>query len=166
MTDFRGLLEVLSKAGVDFILVGGIAATVHGSSRLTQVVDVVYARSHDNLRRLVDALGEHEPYPRGAPPGLPFRFDEATLQAGLNFTLTTKLGDVDLLGAIVGGRTYEDLAPHTIEISVFGLRCRCLDLETLIRVKRAAGRPKDLEAISELEVILGELRKSKPRSDK
>jgi len=166
MTDFQGLLEVLSKAGVDFILVGGVAATVHGSSRLTQDVDVVYSRSHDNLRRLVDALGDHEPYPRGAPPGLPFRFDEATLQAGLNFTLTTKLGDVDLLGEIVGGRTYEDLAPHTIEVSVFGLRCRCLDLETLIRVKRAAGRPKDLEAISELEVILGELRNSKPRSDK
>jgi predicted nucleotidyltransferase len=162
MTDFRGLLEVLAEAGVDFILVGGVAATVHGSSRLTQDVDVVYSRSHDNLRRLVEALADHEPYPRGAPPGLPFRFDEATLQAGLNFTLTTKIGDVDLLGEIVGGRTYEDLAPHTIEVNVFGLRCRCLDLETLIRVKRAAGRPKDLEAISELEVILDELGKSRP----
>ena len=111
-------------------------------------------------------ISGHEPYPRGAPAGLPFRFDEATLQAGLNFTLTTKIGDIDLLGEIVGGRTYEELAPHTIEVNVFGLKCRCLDLETLIRVKRAAGRPKDLEAISELEVILDELGKSKPRPDK
>lgn len=166
MTDFRRLLELLAQAGVEFILVGGVAATVHGSSRLTQDVDVVYSRSHENLRRLVDALAGHEPYPRGAPAGLPFRFDEATLQAGLNFTLTTKIGDIDLLGEIVGGRTYEELAPHTIEVNVFGLKCRCLDLETLIRVKRAAGRPKDLEAISELEVILDELGKSKPRPDK
>lgn len=165
MTDLPGLLGALVAAEVEFILVGGVAATVHGSSRLTQDIDIVYSRSAGNQRRLVKALSDLEPYPRGVPAGLPFRLDEATLQAGLNFTLTTKLGDIDLLGEIVGGRTYEDLAPHTIEVGVFGLKCRCLDLETLIRVKRAAGRPKDLEAIGELEVILSELKKPKPQSD-
>ena len=69
MTDFEGLLEALSGAGVEFILVGGVAATVHGSARLTQDIDVVYARAGENLERLVAALAAHGPYLRGAPSG-------------------------------------------------------------------------------------------------
>jgi predicted nucleotidyltransferase len=84
---------------------------------------------------------------------LPFQWSEATLRMGLNFTLATNLGDLDLLGEVTGGGRYEDLLEHTIEVEIFGIRCRCLDLEALIRVKRAAGRPKDLEAIAELEAI-------------
>src|SRR3990167_3614262 len=109
MTDFAALLRCLSEAGVEFILVGGAAATAHGSARLTQDVDVVYRRSSANLARLVTALAGHAPYLRGAPPGLPFRWDARALERGLNFTLTTDLGDLDLLGEIVGGGTYEDL---------------------------------------------------------
>jgi hypothetical protein len=86
MTDLRGLLERLVNSGVEFILVGGVAAAVHGSARLTYDLDVVYARGDDNLRRLVDALADLHPYLRGAPPGLPFRWDAETLRRGLNFT--------------------------------------------------------------------------------
>jgi len=153
VTDFRGLLRALSGAGVEYVLVGGVAATAHGSSRLTLDVDLVYRRSPDNMERLVDALVPLHPYLRGAPPGLPFRWDARTLRQGLNFTLTTDLGDIDLLGEIVGGGSYENLAARTIVIGVFGIECRCLDLDTLIQVKRAAGRPKDLEVIAELEAI-------------
>jgi predicted nucleotidyltransferase len=156
MTDFRRLLEVLHGGGVEFIVVGGLAAAAHGSARLTQDVDVVYARDAGNLARLATALEPWEPYLRGAPPGLPFRWDEATLEAGLNFTLTTRLGALDLLGEIAGGGGYDDLRAHTVELELFGVPCRCLDLETLIRVKRAAGRPRDLEAIAELEVLRDE----------
>ena len=78
---------------------------------------------------------------------------------GLNFTLETSLGLIDLLGEITGGGKYEDLLPHTVQINVFGVSCLCIDLETLIRVKRAAGRPKDFEAIAELESIVDERRK-------
>lgn len=78
MTDFKALLRVLSEAGVDFILVGGVAATVHGSARLTLDVDVVYSRAPSNLDRLVVALTPHHPYLRGAPAGLPFRWDAVT----------------------------------------------------------------------------------------
>ena len=153
MTDFAGLLGTLVGAGVDFAVVGAAAATVHGSTRLTLDLDVVYGRDAANIERLVAALAPLEPYLRGAPAGLPFRLDAATVRAGLNFTLTTRLGDLDLLGEIAGGGGYEALMPHTIEIEVFGLRCRCLGLDKLIEVKRAAGRPKDLEAISELETL-------------
>src|SRR5215510_5308565 len=95
MTDLRALLSVLATHRVAFILVGGVAATAHGSARLTQDVDVVYDRDPDNLTRLVAALAPHAPYLRGAPPGLPFHYDVATLRAGLNFTLTTTIGDID-----------------------------------------------------------------------
>jgi hypothetical protein len=156
MSDFRGLLATLVRSDVEFIIVGGVAATIHGSSRLTVDVAVVYGRSAENRRRLVSALAAESPYLRDAPAGLPFRWEESTLARGLNFTLTTRLGEIDLLGEIPGGGTYEDLLAHTIEVAPFGIRCRCLDLEALIRSKRAAGRPKDLEAIAELEWILEE----------
>ncbi len=153
MTDVGALLRALAAEGVRFILVGGAAAVAHGSARLTQDVDVVYARDPENLGRLVSALSPTHPYLRGAPPGLPFIWDERTVRNGLNFTLQTSLGALDLLGEIVGGGGYDELLPHSFEIELFGIRCRLLDLETLIAVKRAAGRPKDLEAIAELEVI-------------
>jgi hypothetical protein len=84
-----------------------------------------------------------------------------TLRHGLNFTLETDLGNLDLLGEIVGGGGYDDLRPHTIEIEAFGMRLLCLDLDTLIRVKQAAGRPRDLDAIAELRVIRDERGKGK-----
>lgn len=93
---------------------------------------------------------------RGAPPGLPFDFDAATIRRGLNFTLTSALGDVDFLGEMAGGGTYEQVEPHTEELTVFGRLVRVLDLPALIRAKRAAGRPKDLEVLAELEALLVE----------
>lgn len=156
MTDFTSLLKTLAEHRVECVLIGGVAATAHGSSRLTQDIDLVYARSSENIDRLVDAIGGLHPYLRGAPPGLPFRWDRQTVERGLNFTLTTDVADLDLFGEITGGGTYEDLLPHTFRIELFGVECLCLALEPLIRVKRAAGRPKDLEAIAELEALLQE----------
>jgi hypothetical protein len=74
----------------------------------------------------------------------------------LNFTLTTDAGAIDLLGEIAGGGRYEQLAPHTVEMALFGHPCLVLELSRLIQVKRAAGRPKDLDAIAELEALLEE----------
>ena len=156
MTDFRALLAVLTDAGVEFLIVGGAAATAHGAARLTADLDIVYRRTEENYRRLVSALGDLGPYPRGAPPGLPFQWGEQTIANGLNFTLTTNYGDLDLLGEITGGGGYEELLPHAIVLCPFGIECRCLGLKRLIEVKRAAGRPKDFEAIAELEAIVEE----------
>jgi len=156
MTDLQMLIRVLVEGGVEFILVGGAAAAAHGAARLTQDLDVVYRRTRENAARLAAALAPYQPYLRGAPPGLPFHLDEGTVRRGLNFTLTTTLGAVDLLGEIAGGGTYEELEPYSFLLRVFGVECLCLGLEKLIEVKRAAGRPKDLEAIAELEAILEE----------
>ncbi len=154
--DFEGLLRVLHDGGVRFILVGGLAATVHGSARATYDVDVVYSRAPDNLERLVRALAPYRPYLRGAPPGLPFELDLETVRRGLNFTLTTTLGDLDLFGEVAGGGTFERLLSRVIELEAFGFTIACLDLAALIETKRAAGRPRDLEAIAELEALRDE----------
>ncbi|HEX8069577.1 MAG TPA: hypothetical protein VF546_06480 [Pyrinomonadaceae bacterium] len=153
MTDFRALLSALTAGGVEFIIVGGAAATAHGSARLTADLDVVYRRTAENISRLVRTLAPLAPYLRGAPPGLPFEWSERTIRNGLNFTLTTDLGALDLLGEITGGGAYDALRPHSIRLSLYGVECLCLGLERLIHVKRAAGRPKDLEVIAELEAL-------------
>jgi len=85
--------------------------------------------------------------------------DAKTIRNGLNFTLTTDLGDVDLLGEVGDGETYQTLLPHSFELEAFGVRFKCIDLPTLIRIKEAAGRRKDLEAIAELRVLLEEIEK-------
>ena len=153
MTDFGALLRALTDADVEFIVIGGVAAAAHGSARLTADLDVSYERGAANLGRLVHALAPHEPYLRGAPPGLPFEWSVRTLEAGLNFTLITRLGPIDLLGEIVYGGGYRDLLHHSSRVRAFDRDFLVLDLFWLIRVKRAAGRPKDLEVIAELEAL-------------
>jgi predicted nucleotidyltransferase len=160
VTDFARLFGALHKTGVEYIIIGGVAATVHGSSRLTQDVDVCYSRTDANLDRIVRALRPLKPYLRGAPPGLPFAWSAATLRAGLNFTLTTIAGDIDLFGEVTGGGTYDDLIDHTIDVTLFAHRTKCLDLDWLIATKRAAGRPRDIEAIAELEALREEIEKT------
>ena len=156
MTDFETLIGILVNQHVEFIIVGGVAATAHGSSKLTQDLDIVYCRSTENIDRLTTALEPHKPYLRGAPPGLPFRFNRETVQRGLNFTLMTDVGALDVFGEITGGGGYNDLLPHSINLKLFGFTCYCLDLKRLIEVKRAAGRPRDLEVVAELEALAEE----------
>ena len=163
-TDHAALITALDKAGVEFIVIGGVAAIAHGSPRFTQDVDAVYARTDDNLDRLVRALRPLEPYLRGAPPGLPFEWSAKTLKRGLNFTLSTSAGSLDLFGEIVGGGRYEDLAAHATVMRIFGRRVRVLDLDALIRSKRAAGRVKDFEALAELELLQELAGRPGPRS--
>jgi len=158
VTDFRALLQLLIENEVEFIIVGGAAATAHGSARLTLDLDVVYKRSSENITRIVQALKPIKPYLRGAPLGLPFDWSVPTIQKGLNFTLVTTLGALDLLGEIVGGGGYEQMRAETIEVEIAGVKCLCLNLDRLIAVKRAAGRPKDLEVVAELQQIRDETR--------
>jgi len=156
MNDFERILTALRSADVSFVIIGGVAATVHGSARLTSDIDVVYERSPANIERLVKAMAPLKPYLRGAPPDLPFRFDSETVRRGLNFTLSTEAGPVDVLGEITGVGDYHAVFAVSEEISLFGASYRCISLDALIVSKRAAGRPKDLEAVAELEIIRDE----------
>lgn len=156
MNDFERILTSLRSAHVAFVIVGGVAATVHGSARLTSDVDVVYERSRANIECLVRALTPLNPYLRGAPAGLPFKFDVETVRRGLNFTLTTDAGPMDVLGEITGVGDYGAVLAVSEELALYGAPYRCINLDALIVSKRAAGRPKDLESVAELELIRDE----------
>jgi predicted nucleotidyltransferase len=156
MTQFDALLKALTDGNVEFVVIGGVAASIRGSVRHTRDLDVVYRRSPGNIANLVAAVAPCHPYLRGAAPGLPFRWDVPTVTAGLNFTLTTDIGEFDILGEVAGGGSYENLLPHTTEEQAFGVTFCCVSLPKLIQLKRAAGRPRDFDAIAELEVLLEE----------
>jgi hypothetical protein len=153
MNVFRRILDVLANAGADFVIIGGVAATAHGSARVTFDLDICYERSRANLDRLTESLNPYNPRLRGAPAGLPFRFDVPTIQRGMNFTLTTDLGDLDLLGEIAGVGQYPQALALSVTIEFLGRSYQVLGLEGLIRSKRVAGRSKDFEALSELEAL-------------
>ena len=102
------------------------------------------------------ALTPLNPYLRGAPAGLPFKFDVETVRRGLNFTLTTEAGPMDVLGEITGIGDYGAVLAVSEELALYGASYRCISLDALIVSKRAAGRPKDIEAVAELELIRDE----------
>lgn len=153
MTNFAGLLTRLAQADVEFVVIGGLAVLTHGHVRATLDLDVCYARTPENLDRLVDALSPIRPRLRGAPEGLPFFFDRQTLRNGLNFTLVTDEGELDLLGEVTGVGGYGDLALQADVISVYGVTIKLMALDDLIRSKAAAGRPKDLLDLEALRAL-------------
>lgn len=153
MLDIEPILRALSENEVDFVIIGGLAAIAHGSAYLTKDFDFCYARDKENLERLARAMVPSHPRLRGAPEGLPFRFDAATLRAGLNFTFVTDWGNVDLLGEIAGFSSYEEIVANSEVVELYGIPCRILTLDGLIHAKRAAGREKDLRLIPELEAL-------------
>src|SRR5690606_41020160 len=107
----------------------------------------------ENLDRLVAALAPIHPRLRGAPPDLPFLWDSETLRNGLNFTLVTDEGDLDLLGEVTGLGNYGDIALRATEVDIHGARVRVLALDDLIRSKAAAGRAKDLVDLEALRAL-------------
>jgi hypothetical protein len=153
MVDAPGLIQLLASRQVEFVTIGGQAMRALGSAHVTEDADFCYRRTAENIARLADALASAHPYLRGAPPGLPFRFDAPTIRAGLNFTLTTDLGDVDFLGEVSGLGNYDAVLAQSEEMDMFGFKVRVLSLEGLIAAKTAAGRLKDRNHLLELEEL-------------
>ena len=120
---------------------------------LTNDLDVCYSRDAPNLERLAGALQSVHARLRNAPEGVPFILDAETLKRGLNFTFTTEIGDLDLLGEVRGVGNYAEVLSNSITVELFGYRFQVIDINRLIIAKRAAGRPKDLIALPELEAI-------------
>ena len=135
------------------MIVGGLAVTIHGSAYVTFDFDLCYARDAEDFSRLARALQPLHPRLRGAPEDLPFRVDEETLKRGLNFTLTTDLGDIDLLGELSGIGNCVAASAVSMPVELFGRTFAVLTIDALITSKRAAGRPKDLQVLPELEAL-------------
>lgn len=138
------LLKRLAEHGVRFSVIGGVALIARGVQRATEDLDIAYARDRENLKRLAEALAPIHPRLRGVPADLPFVLDVASLKMGLNFTLDTDLGPLDLLGEVPGLGTFEHVDAASSDLEIAGVRMLVLTLDGLERSKRAAGRPKDL----------------------
>jgi hypothetical protein len=151
--DYRSILHALDDREVDFVIVGAIALVLHGSARVTRDLDLCYSREQANLDRLARAVKPLSPTLRGAPRDLPFALDVATLKAGLNFTLQSDAGDLDLLGEITGIGTYPAVRRLSIVMRVYERDVRVLSLDGLERAKRAVGRLKDLADLAEIREI-------------
>jgi hypothetical protein len=146
-------LKLLGEHAVECVIIGGVAATLYGSTILTNDLDVCYARNPQNLERLATALRSVHAKLRNAPPDLPFILDAEALRKGLNFTFATDVGSLDLLGEVRGVGFYEEAVSGAIMYELFGYSFPVLEIKKLIVAKRTAGRAKDMVALPELEAI-------------
>jgi hypothetical protein len=151
--DPEQLLRRIVGAGVDFVVVGGVAAVAHGSAAFTQDLDITYAPAQENLDRLGEVLVALGARLRGVTDDVPFIPDGASLRRTRVLTLETTLGKLDLLAQPDGAPVYEHLRERADRERIAGVEVLIASLDDLIVMKRAAGRPKDLVAVEELEAI-------------
>jgi predicted nucleotidyltransferase len=147
-------LETLHRHGVRFVVIGAFAGRLLGSPSLTRDLDICYARDRTNLEALATALLELHARLRGVAEEVPLRLDAKTLANGDSFTFVTDAGDLDVLGTPSGTAGYDELARTANEVDLGGMRIQIASIDSLIRMKRAAGRPKDLIEVE----VLGALR--------
>jgi hypothetical protein len=143
----------LVSGGVDFVVVGGLAAVVHGSAAITRDLDITYAPDAENLERLSQAMVGLDARLRGVTDDVPFVPDGPTLRRTRMLTLTTPDGAIDLLAQPDGSPSYDRLRERAWRTELAGLTVLVASLDDLIAMKKAAGRPKDLVAVEELEAI-------------
>jgi predicted nucleotidyltransferase len=147
------LLRRLTEAGVDFVVIGGIAVVLLGSARYTKDLDITYATDSPNLDALGQVLIELRARLRGIEEDVPFVPDGRTLRRMMLLMLDTDAGWLDLLVEPTGGPTYDELRAHATEVELDGFKVRVADVEDMIAMKKAAGRLQDLADIEELEAI-------------
>ncbi len=155
------MLRGLARARVRFVVVGGVAAAAHGSIYVTHDLDICYDTPPANVMRLAALLAEWEAYPRGVERGLPFFIDDRQFRATPLMTLTTREGDLDVLHRVEGIGVYAEALANSVEFEAFDVRFSALDLPALIRAKRAAGRPRDIAQLPELEALVALHRRSR-----
>jgi predicted nucleotidyltransferase len=150
-------LKKLLQHHVKFVVIGGVAAALHGSPMLTADVDISYERSPGNLERLAAALAEMNARLRGIEEDLPFDADARALESGSNFTFATDLGDLDVIGWPDGISSYAELVRAAVPMRIGRQEVRVASIDDLIRMKRAAGRPKDIAGALALEEVKRQL---------
>jgi hypothetical protein len=154
--DPEAILRVLQEHEVDYVLIGGLAASLHGSPHVTTDVDVTPSRSAENLARLARALRALDARVRSqdAPDGLAFDPTTRTLAQSALLNLTTRHGELDLAFEPAGTRGYDDLIRHALEIEIRDTRVVVASLADVIRSKEAAGREKDRLQLPTLRRLL------------
>ena len=159
------ILQRLSDCHVEYVLIGGMAAIVHGSALATQDVDVCAPMTNENLDRIHAALEGLDARFRMRPDKMPLWDDPTRLHGFKNLNLVTNLGAIDILGEVPGVGSYNSLKPRILVVDIGGLKCPVLDLDTLIASKKAAGRPKDQLGVRHLEAIRKKWQQQSPPQD-
>lgn len=157
MQDFEKLIKLLLGNNVEFILIGGFAATVHGVSLLTQDIDVCITFDEHNAERLLKSFRNCHPVHRDNKK--PLNETPKSLAKYKNLYLLTDFGSIDFLGFVSNLGTYSEILPHTLEIDLFEHKCKVLDIDALILSKKQMNRPKDKETIIQLKAIKEKLEK-------
>ena len=153
------LLKALVRESVEFVVVGGVAANLHGSSQVTRDFDVVAPLTVDNCRKILAALAAHAPrfYQSIGKPKVERTAEQLAQFKNLYFL--TDLGIIDLLGSLPPVGDYEAVVSRAVPLTVFGVECRVVSLDDLIAVKHHVGRPKDKAVEIELKAIRERLQK-------
>lgn len=152
------ILEGLLEAGIDFILVGGLAAVIQGAPVTTIDVDVVHSQSPQNITKLIKFLKSIDAFHRRLDDKL-IEPKEKDLSGKGHSLFTTRLGPLDVLAVIEQGKSYDDLLGHTVEIEFRGHTLRVLDLDMLIKLKKNSKDPNDKQRLAVLEETLRQLEK-------
>jgi hypothetical protein len=150
---FEAILAALVDQRIRAVVVGGVAAAVHGSARLTNDIDLCYDTATDNVERIARLMASWHASLRGAPAGLPFFMDVRTFRTTPLLTLTTDMGDIDLLDLVPGVGDYAAAHASSMTFEIGTTRFQALTLDALIAAKRATRRKKDLEHLIELEAL-------------
>ncbi len=151
------LLRTLVDGGVDFVVIGGLAAQAHGSPLITEDLDICFDLDRANLERLAAVLDGLAAIRRGMPDGIRAPLDARALRAGDVFTLRTRFGDLDLLARPDPALDFAQLRSRAARFEFEGLTVWIADIADVIAMKRAAGRPKDLLAIEHLGALREEI---------
>jgi predicted nucleotidyltransferase len=153
--EFRptALLDALNRHRVDFVVIGGVAAITHGSSRLTQDLDITYATDEANLKALGDTLLELKARLREVDEDVPLVPDQRTLKRTTILTLDTSAGPLDLLTQPPGAPPYEQLRRDATRVTLDSASFLIASIDHLVAMKIEAGRPRDLGDIDELNAI-------------
>ena len=152
---YHQILFRLADEGVEFVGVGMVSAILQGVPLTTMDLDIVHRRTPENVRRLLRVLADLDAVARNDPRRI--QPNETHLLGPGHILLSTRFGDFDCLGAIDGGRSYEDLLPASISLELEGRTFQFLNLREVLAIKKRAGRPKDLAAIPYIESTIDEI---------
>lgn len=153
MVNVKKAIITLASHDVNFVLIGGVALSIHSAAYITYDIDVCFSRTRENLKKIADALAPFHPRLRGFPPELPFVWDASTLTNGTLFTLDTELGDFDLLGEVDGLGSYDDVLRASTFWDIYGYKISVLSVDGLITAKERAGREKDVAGLKVLYAL-------------
>jgi predicted nucleotidyltransferase len=153
MKGLNNLLELLVKSDIDFVLIGGYAGVVYGSSIVTKDIEICAVLGPDNIKKIRESLKDYKPKHRMTANKLSLMDHPSDLNTVKNLYIETELGVLDIISDVSGVGDFEKLKENAIEITIYGHKCKVISIEDLIKTKKALGRPKDLLAVEELQKL-------------